>query len=83
MNALHLTDENKSDLRAVVTAIGLVERFKQPQFTDVKWTDYSTGMGATHAELQAVMRRAFVPQLVMQIHSTSPLFKALIKKGVP
>jgi hypothetical protein len=66
---LHLTDDNKAELRALVNALTR----DQPAVPVVKPRSRSV-----NDELDYVLRRAFVKKMVTQIYNTSPLTAQLI-----
>ena len=72
---LHLTEENRAAVRALVNQIVTVEQ--RHEFK--RGARIVTGLDMSlRDELSAITRRAFVPKMTVQIYSSSPLVKALM-----
>ena len=66
VNPIHLTEENKAEIRTLVNALTKDLPKRPPDPTYDQW-----------AEFKAITRGAFVPHLSTQIYSTSPMLQQI------
>lgn len=75
MDVLHLTEDNKAQIRTLVMALTADQPVPPKKVEPAQdYADYN-------AMVAQIARRAFVPKLAAQIHQASPLMTSLLRQG--